>query len=290
MLTVRHGLFRTIDGSDKPPGDDDQMPPPPPPSEVRIKVHDGAGPLDGVAVVFLDANDGVVADVVTDAQGSAVAKLDTGSVTVIRPGAAAQPDRPGSSASVYTYVGVKAGDQLDLALATTRPSMPISVDVKVPLTEDNSPVQIMTPCGSGVGVPPTVTVSLDGCGSETDFYVSDLGGEPSAFLKRATIAPNIDMSTETYRGALTDTLAVSNTPSGASVTIEKRIETDLFRPVFSTGQVPMPRATPSTSRFPTCPARNSRCSRRCRTWALHRSSARAMRTRAAQRPSISLPR
>jgi len=225
--------FGTIDGGGDPMMDDDPMMNPPPPTDVRINVHDSEGPIAGLAVVFLDANDAVAADIVTDAQGTAVAKLATGSVTVIRPGAV-QPTM-GGNGSVYTYVGVKAGDQLDLALAPDRASNPITVNVTVPLTENQTAVQITTPCGSGIGVPPTVAVTLDGCGTETDFYVTELDGEQASFLKRAQITDPIDLSTEIYRAALTSTLSVTNAPADAAVAIEKRIETDLFRPVFSTG-------------------------------------------------------
>src|SRR5262245_1682948 len=153
-------------------GNDDRIDPPPPPTDVRIKVHDSAGPLSGLAVVFLDASDTVVADVVTDAEGAAVTKLGTGSVTVIRP---ADPQTPGSAGALYTYVGVKAGDVLDLALPALRPSAPVTVTVTVPLTEDLSAVEITTPCGSGAGAPPTIAVTLDGCAGETDFYVTEVG-------------------------------------------------------------------------------------------------------------------
>jgi hypothetical protein len=226
--------FGQIDGGGTTGGDDDDMPPPPPPpTDVRIKVHDGQGPVSGIAVVFQDGSDAVISDAVTDAQGEAVAKLATGSVTVIRPADAMQP---GSLASVYTYVAVKAGDTLDLVLPGIRTSNPQTINVTVPLTENNTPVQITTPCGSGAGTPPTVAVTLDGCGGETDFYVSEIGGD-AAFLKRAQVSDPVDLSNEMYREALTSTYSVSNAPDTATVTVEKRLETDLFRPVFTTGPI-----------------------------------------------------
>jgi hypothetical protein len=222
--------------SSDPPMNDPQDPPPPP-TEVRITVHDSRGPLAGLPVVFLDANDAVAADVLTDALGTAVAKLDHGSVTVIRAAATTE-----ASGSVYTYVGVKAGDALELAVPSTEASAPVKVTVTLPTTGDQIvPVEVRTPCGSGQGIPPAIELSLDGCGSETDFYVTELdvlGEPPASFLKRATIADTVDLSGETYRAALTTSFSVLNAPTDATVAIEKRIETDLFRPVFSTGQNP----------------------------------------------------
>ena len=242
--------FGEIDGGGDPPGDDN--PPPPPPTDVQIIVHDSAGPIAGLPIVFLDANDGLAADVLTDAQGMAIAKLAAGSVTVMRHPDAMQPESP---ATLYTYVGVKAGDKLDLVMPAIRPSMPVTVAIKVPLTENTTPVTITTPCGSGTGVPPTVELTLDGCGTQTDFYVTDAGldGTPASFLKRATIAPMIDLSTEVYMEALTSTYSVTNAPADASVTIEKRIETDLFRPVFTTGPIPVTLDTPIEVTLPNLP-------------------------------------
>lgn len=225
-----------IDSATSDPPKDD--PKDPPPSEVRVTVHDQSGPLAGLSVVFLDANDAVAADVVTDAQGTAIATLATGSVTVIRAAAMSQPTDP-SASSLYTYVGVKAGDRLELALHTIEPSNPVTVNVTVPATDEvGVPVEVRTPCGSGQGTPPTIAVTLDGCGGETDFYVTELGvDQPASFLKRAQITDPIDLSGEIYRDALTSTYSVTNLPADSSVSIEKRIETDLFRPVFTTGPI-----------------------------------------------------
>jgi hypothetical protein len=243
--------FGQIDGGASDPPMDD--PNDPPPTEVRITVHDPSGPLAGLPVVFLDVNDAVAADVVTDAQGTAIAKLATGSVTVIRAAAMSQPGP--SASSLYTYVGVKAGDQLELALPSIEPSNPVTVNVTVPATEEvGVPVEVRTPCGSGQGIPPTIAVTLDGCGSETDFYVTELGLEqPASFLKRMQITDPVDLSGEIYREQLTSTYSVTNLPVGSSVSIEKRIETDLFRPVFTTGQIAVTPDQPIDVTLPNLP-------------------------------------
>jgi len=226
-----------LDGiGENPPGNDPpDNPPPPPPTEVRIAVHDPSGPVAGLAVVFMNADDSVAADAVTDAQGVAVATMPTGSVSVIRDDASSTEP----AGTVYTYVGVKAGDKLDLALPALSTTTPMTVTVRVPEGDPDAPlpVTVRTPCGEGTGAPPEVTVTLDGrCGAMTDFYVMEIGDEyPSAFIKRAPIASAVDLSLETYRPALTTSLSVTNVPIGATAYIEKTLETDLFRPVFSSG-------------------------------------------------------
>jgi len=225
---------------DNPPGQDPPVDPPqPPPTEVRIAVHDPSGPVAGVAVVFMNADDSVVADSVTDAQGVAVATMPTGSVTVIREDASSTEP----AGAVYTYVGVKAGDKLELALPALTTTTPTTVTVRVPEGDPDAPlpVTVRTPCGEGTGLPPEVSVTLDGrCGAMTDFYVMEIGDEyPSAFIKRAPIAPTVDLSLETYRPALTTSLSVTNAPIGATAYVEKTLETDLFRPVFSSGMLPV---------------------------------------------------
>jgi hypothetical protein len=231
-----------IGGVGENPTNDPPDEPPPPPTEVRIAVHDPSGPVAGLAVLFQTNDDTVVADVKTDAQGVAVAELPMGgSVTVIRDESSTTSTDP--AGSVYTYVGVKGGDKLDLALMAAPTGTPTTITVRLPDPDpaETVPVDVRTPCGSGQGIPPEISITLDGsCGAMTDFYVSEVGTEyPAAFIKRAPIGPTVDLSLETYRPALTTSLSVMNAPIGSSVSIEKTLETDLFRPVFSSGQLPV---------------------------------------------------
>src|SRR5438445_432576 len=157
-----------IGGTDSSPTNDPPHDPPPPPTEVRVAVHDSTGPIAGLAVVFLNPDDSEVADIVTDAQGVATAKLPMGgSVSVIR------DDTTGTdpAGAAYTYVGVKGGDQLDLALPALSTTNPTTVTVQVPDPDPDArvPVEVRTPCGSGQGLPPQISVTLDGCGAMTDF-------------------------------------------------------------------------------------------------------------------------
>jgi hypothetical protein len=179
-------------------------------------------------VIFQNADDSVVAEATTGLDGSAIADLPNGgTVTIIR----LRPDDENGNpvpASVYTYVGVKAGDVLDLrdgAAQTLAP--PTTITVKVPLNE-NGTAQVTTPCGSGAGAPPDIQVQLTGCapGTEIGFYVTD--GVDTSFFKRATLAAAVDLSGEAYKDATASQISVTGTPAEAQVTIEKRLETDGF--------------------------------------------------------------
>ena len=215
----------------QPPGGD----PPLPADAVKLTARSGLAPQAGVTVIFQSPDDTVIAEVTTDATGIASARMPMGgSVTAIR----------SDLALVYTYVGVQPGDKLELAGAPPKTG-PQTVKVLAgdPDPDVQIPITVMTPCGSGSGTSPLIEVTLDGCGDETDFYVIDEVGDDgdgpltSAFLARAKIAPEIDLLSYNFSGSLTSTLSATNIPAGATVTVEKRLETDLFQPVASTGMI-----------------------------------------------------
>ena len=203
----------------------------PPGGEVTMTVHDGQAPAAGVIVVFQSNEGALLGDTMTDATGVATGKLPLGGmVSVVRPGV------DGNPADYFTYVGVKAGDKLSLVRPAITGANPTTVSVRVPTSPDGGQITVMTPCGTGTGDAPLVEVTLDGCGAMTDFYVVDGdGAQAASFLKRAAIAPEVDLSAELFRANLTTTLTAANVLTDATVTLEERLETDLFRPVFTTG-------------------------------------------------------
>ncbi|MDQ3340109.1 MAG: hypothetical protein M4D80_33540 [Myxococcota bacterium] len=224
-------------------GDDDapdDPPPPPPASRVQLTVKSNGVPQAGLVVIFQRADDSLVAEVTTDAMGLASAPMPVGgNVTVIR---------NGQLGEAFTYVGAKAGDKLELAVAS-KGATPTTIKVRVPEPEvEGSPVSVSTPCGSALGAAPIVELTLDGgCGPETDFYVVDIEGtasddelpRPLSVLERRAIAPEVDLSNATLRENLTSMIAATNLPGieGLAIVLEQRLETNLFRPVFASGQI-----------------------------------------------------
>ena len=209
------------------PGSGSSTPPPPPPANnVTMTVHLGGAPAANVPVIFQTNEGADMGAVMTDATGVAAGSLPLGgTVTIVFP-------RTDAPSDVYSYMGVKPNDQLDFtgpaATATTT-----TINVTVPPAPSGGQVSITTACGQTTGDAPVIALDLTGCGTQTDFYVSD--GVTAGFLKRATIAPEIDLSAEPYHDAVATTLSVTDLPEDGSATLEKRLETDLLHPAFTTG-------------------------------------------------------
>jgi hypothetical protein len=212
---------------DDSPGTGSNMPPAPPPpaaNNVTMTVHLGAEPAPNVPVIF-QTNEGADMGVaMTDATGVAAGSLPLGgTVSIVF---------PGTPSTVYSYLGVKPADQLSfIGPASTTDTT--TINVIVPPAPSGGQVTITTACGQTTGDAPMIALDLTGCGTQTDFYVSD--GVTAGFLKRAPIAPEVDLSAETYNDAVATTLSVTDLPDDGSATLEKRLETDLLHPAFTTG-------------------------------------------------------
>lgn len=230
-----------------PPADPND-PPAEPTTEVTIRVSDRGSPVASLPVVFQAADDSVIKETTTGSDGSAVADMPNGgTVTVIRLRPDDQNGNP-QAPEVFTYVGVKAGDVLDLQSPSGVTTAPTTITVRVPPNE-NGVATVSTPCGSGTGAPPEIPVTIDGCapGSEIGFYVVEPG--QTAFFKRAPLGTTVDLSTETYRDQLTTQISVAGTPpTDAQVTVAKRLESDGF--TFYTTQ---PQTAPAEIATPDVP-------------------------------------
>lgn len=219
---------------------DDQPPPPPPATDVQIVVRDGNAPQANVRVIFQNSDDSILAEAVTGADGLAMAEMPSGgNLTVIRTYPVATPPAVTRNPEVYTYVGVKAGDRLQLGRATTDTTPPSAINVMVP-TDAVGTVKIVTPCGSGQGTGPLVPITVRGCDAMVDFYVTDQ--DQSAFTKRAAYGENIDLSLEPLLGALAATLSATNVVTDTQVNVELRIVSGAFE-LYSSGPKRVDQAT-----------------------------------------------
>jgi hypothetical protein len=223
MRTFLFGMF-TLVAAASCTGDigivgDDDMGGGPPPTDVQITVRDATLPQANVEVIFQNLDDSIIADVVTDAQGLAVAQMPNGgNVTVIR--TYPQPAPPASrAAEVYSYVGVKAGDRLVLGHPIAVDAPPNAINVVVP-DGANGTVNVVTACGSGQGTAPNVPITLKGC-SPTSFYVMD--GDGASFFAHAAYSENVDLSQQVLLPALSSSLSATNVPTNTQVTIEKQL-------------------------------------------------------------------
>jgi len=208
------------------PGSGGPTPPPPPTNNVTMTVHLGAAPAANVPVIFQTNEGADMGAVVTDATGTAAGALPLGgTVSIVFP-------RTDAPSDVYSYLGVKPNDHLNF-IGPAAPADTTTINVLVPPAPSGGQVSITTACGQTTGDAPMIALDLTGCGTQTDFYVSD--GVTAGFLKRATIAPQVDLSAEPYHVAVATTLTVIDLPDNGSATLEKRLETDLLHPAFTTG-------------------------------------------------------
>ena len=227
LLTACTGAIETGDGG----GGDDG--PDVPTNEVRVVIKDALAGQAGVRVIFQNADDSVIADVMTDASGAASAQMTAGNVSVIRTYAPILPPPPEGNRvpEVYTYVGVKGGDLIELGKSEpTSTSTPGAIVVTVP--EIQGTVTVKTPCGSGAGEAPNVAITVTNCPPMMDLYVTQ---NDQGFYMQKPYAPNIDVSTGVLNESLASTVTALNVPPNASVNVEQKIFAGSFE-LFSTGE------------------------------------------------------
>jgi hypothetical protein len=208
-----------------------------PPVHVQVVVRDGEVPATGVKVFFQTESDTLVEETLTDAEGRAVGELpDGGNVSIVRTYPAPMPtpedpDPEGRPTDVYTYIGVRAGDILEIGGITELGAVS-AINVVVPTTAVGN-VTVETPCGSGDGQAPNVAISVKSCPSSMTYYVMD--SEGSSFVKLAPFSPSVDLSMELFHTSLSSSVGATNVPLDTQVTVEKRLEMNNFR-LYSSGR------------------------------------------------------
>ena len=255
-LLFASACLGSITGGDESDPKDPPVQPPEPVTDVRVTVRDATDVQAGVKVVFQATDDSVIAEGVTDSSGAVTAKMPNGgNVTVIRTYGPNVYGEPGPIDQVFTYVGVKPGDNIEL-VGTLRDDTPYIAKVNVGLSNGEF-VAIQTPCGQGYGHAPTIEVQLKGCGSQTDFFVINYSGEtdedgvnsgPLYFATHANLAPTIDLTGETFRGTLSTEVIAANMPQMA-VSLQKRLVLGNFT-LFDTGMLGAPTATTDVPELP----------------------------------------
>jgi len=205
----------------------------PPSNEVAVMVKDGNIGVPGVSVIFQNADDTVIAEMVTDANGVATIEMTTGNVTVVRtfppPVDINDTQRP---PELYTYLGVQGGDSLQLGDATNETAPPSAINVMVPSTA-NGNVTVDTPCGSGTGQAPLIPITVRGCDPNLIVYVTD--GDQASFVATAPYGENVDVSLNSFLSRLGTTISAANVQPDTQIQVEKRLVMGDYT-LFSTGQ------------------------------------------------------
>ena len=179
---------------------------------VKVFAISNNGLVANADVIFQNADDSVVTTLKTNATGTVQADmLAGGSVTVILP-----PDPRGFVQQVFTWVGVKPGDELVTA------AKPVVLPTKTPRVF-NLPsagvgvlYNVETECGRTLGSDnPSVTVQMDqGC-TTSNVFVTVRGVMPFAFyVPNLTIpAGVVDLRTRMYASSKNVETTISNAPS-----------------------------------------------------------------------------
>lgn len=198
-----------------------------PPTDVRVVVQDGYAPIAGVRVVFAGA-DGSTMELSTGADGRAQTAFAGGNVTVIRTYPTGNPQQ---YPEIYDYIAVKPGEALHVGHVTDN-ATPTTIQVAVPTLAQGN-VKIVTPCGSGQGTAPTISVSVTACPSELSLYLRD--GNQESFVATVPYATTIDVSHQTLNSDLSTTILTYDVgPGVSSVTAEGRAVAGMHQ-VYSTG-------------------------------------------------------
>ncbi len=213
-------------------GDDD--PPVPPSTDVQIRVRDANTPVVGATVIFQNLDESLIAEVQTDATGTATAEMPAGgNLTVIRTFPLTLPVEESRKTEIYTYLSVEAGDRLELGDAVDELATPAAINVMVPDNGNNANYTIKTPCGTGQGTGPLIPLTVRGCSSQLTVYVTDQ--DNSSFVKTMPYSNLVDVSTEALRGKLSSQILATNVTPGSQVIAEKRLVMGNFA-LFSSGE------------------------------------------------------
>jgi hypothetical protein len=214
----------------------------------------------GIHVYFQNADSSLVLATVTDASGNASAVMAAGGyVTAISP---YTPPAVASNAELDTFVDVKPGDQLHLAMGTTSTS--ITVTVTAPADPAATLYSAFSPCGqagltsAGSGAAPSGSMYLTNCGATTDFLIVSYNASnvPIDFFFVSNVAvanaQAVDLTAHTWGAVPTRTYSYNNTGtlqlqySDTLVDVTAPIYTAtgyVAAPAIATGSSPMPAFT-----------------------------------------------
>lgn len=206
---------------------------------VTLHVWDRSGaPAVGRAVAFLAPDGTPVAELVTDATGTVFASLpDGGSVTVAAEAVKASSGRP----NMYTYLGVKNGDELTVGAPKRVPPMPRETLVRLPsgVAPGAENFHFHSSCNLNAGNTTnerSVTMDVRADCTMADFYVEALDGgyEPIAatYAPDQAIAGTIDIGTS-FAPLVTSTLTLENVPELTEVTPALDLVVGSFYPVVT---------------------------------------------------------
>jgi len=186
----------------------DAAPPLPPTTRVRVVMYSGAFPVADVPVLFQRADDTVVADVKTGADGVAEVELPEGGTTV-----SVLPTYTGGVLGVLTYHGVKPAHTLEVGSKYPERTFIEGVTLRLPPLPDGSQSYSVVQRCTTLSDVKSSTVGVGVCGSPTNFLVHD-DNNHSFYTDLLGLrgGETVDLTEGVFRGTRTITLRAENAP------------------------------------------------------------------------------
>ncbi|HEY4180818.1 MAG TPA: hypothetical protein VGM90_28430 [Kofleriaceae bacterium] len=203
-------------------------------SAVTIHLYEGHQPVAGRAVAFLKPDDSVISETVTDATGTASAPMPAGgSVSVAGAGVV--------NGTVYTYLGVKNGQELTIGTPTPATSTPFQISVTIPAGEQPTAQNFMVNATCNINASNESNLrTLDmmvraGC-TTADFYAATLDSSlhilSTAWRPAQPVSAGATVSVgTTFTPPMTSTLSITNAPQFATITPALDLVVGTFYPV-----------------------------------------------------------
>ena len=181
-------------------------PAPHPPTRIQIVWFRGLLPVVDVPILIQRSDDTVVAEARTDIDGITDITLPEGGTTV-----SLLPTESGGVKGVFTYLGVKAGDVLELGSAFPERTAVDEVTLQLPpLPEGSRSYFVDMRCRTLSSVT-TSTITFGPCGSPTNFLIRD-ENHHQFYTDRLNLNAGqvVDLSAAEFRGTRPLTARVEN--------------------------------------------------------------------------------
>jgi hypothetical protein len=177
------------------------------PTKIRLIVRQEGQGLPGQTILFQRPDDSVIATRTTDGMGAV--ELDVSGIPIVNVSMLAIG--PNNTKVIYVYLDAKAGDVLEIGQALAPERQPVGmVTLKLPATQGSFDVvsRCRTEFPTAGGAAPTIT--LQPCGTPTNFLVRSDGGHFYTPLTPLTAGQTLDLSTQTYRTTRMQTVQITS--------------------------------------------------------------------------------
>ena len=213
---------------------------------------DDGSPAVGLPVAFLNADDSVVLETVTGADGSASATMAAGGSVTLAPGITVAPTGQTARPQVFTFLAVQPGDNLLVGSPAAAAAMN-QLQINIPTADNpdgNGSFSVGANCGAGVTgqahVPPStdtsVMLSIPASCTTADLYIvaADHNGVPTAgaFIAQQALPTNGPLTlTPTFSPLHPVNITLNDLPGWTATMGVALVAMDGASTMFENGQV-----------------------------------------------------